>query len=437
MKIKYHGNWCGPGWSDGKYQSSVRGFAPAIDEFDETCRQHDFQHADGHDLDLADARFVEDNFGTSLKRSAAALAVYANHKLRNTVQNNNQQIMPKINNSSSRLRGNNGQRKPTKPVSTSSMQNNTTRSGNDVFRSAPVSISARRTGTKPVISTTKTGIVVSHRTFLAPVENSILFTVDSYATNPGLGSTFPWLSKIASRYDKYRFKKLRFEYRSVCATSTSGVAMMSFDYDAADDVPVSKQDQAQTIPNAENNVWMNNDLTVPCDSTWRFVRQGTVPNTDIKTYDLGNMHLSTIYGNGVTTGELYVEYIVELDKPTEPAALAMTIASTSAFFGTPLTPSVVTGKAQPFLVVNGNTLTCLVPGTYVFNASITGTLLLTSINPTTTGSTAVTTLTNLLNASFGIRSFRVVVEKGDILGWINCYTGTTLTSLRVDITEFF
>lgn len=431
MSYKYHGNWCGPGWSDGEYQNSVRGFAPAIDEFDETCRQHDFAFADGQALNDADMTFIHANLGKNAKRTAAAMAVYARNKLTPSPITPNMTTQKK--NNKNNLRGSNNGNKRT-------MQNNTTRKGNDVFRNAPVSISSRRTGAAPTISTTKSGIVVSHRTFLSPVSNDINFTVTQFSTNPALGTTFPWLSKIAARYDKYRFRKLRFEYRSVCPTSTSGVCMMSFDYDASDEAPTSKLVQAQTIPNAENNIWMNNDLNVPCDSTWRYTRQGTIPATDVKTYDLGTMWLSTIYGNGVIGGELYVEYVVELDKPTEPAALAMTSTATGPLVASPLyssgtIPPVDTGKALPFKVTSSTILTCLVPGTYFLTYTILGSTITGFIAPSCTGT--LTTLFNTVTTTQATKGLKIVCNKDDTLNFSSIITAATVTSGRLDITEYF
>jgi len=73
--MKYHGNYCGPGWSAGEYQNSVVSDVPAVDEFDDTCRDHDAAYATHGDLLHADLLFAHRNFGKGFKRSAAAVAV--------------------------------------------------------------------------------------------------------------------------------------------------------------------------------------------------------------------------------------------------------------------------------------------------------------------------------------------------------------------------
>jgi len=41
MSFRAHGNWCGPGWSAGKYQKSSLEDYPAEDGVDECCKHHD------------------------------------------------------------------------------------------------------------------------------------------------------------------------------------------------------------------------------------------------------------------------------------------------------------------------------------------------------------------------------------------------------------
>lgn len=79
LTLKYHGNYCGPNWSAGKYQGSVKyGDGPkATDAFDETCRVHDGAYNTGTNLKAADYKFFKSNYGKGFKRTAAALAVGA------------------------------------------------------------------------------------------------------------------------------------------------------------------------------------------------------------------------------------------------------------------------------------------------------------------------------------------------------------------------
>lgn len=418
----FHGNYCGPYWSAGKLQRSVVSDVLPTDEFDSTCKEHDSTYARNGDLKTADEDFYSANIGKGPLRSGAAIAVGIQGLLRarkNSTKNTTQN-MPNLRTNAKKK----------------TAYSNTTSKGNDRVTGAPVAISTRRTTSKPKITHSATGVTVTHRTFLSPVSNEAAFTIEKYPTNPALASTFPWLSKIAARYDKYRYKKLKFEYRSVAATSTAGVIMMSFDFDASDTTPGSKLVQAQTVPNAENNSWMNNDLTIKTDNLWRFTRQGTVTGTDIKTYDYGNLFISSLYGNGVVSGELYVDYIVELDKPSHPAPLAMTITAGSVL-GAPFTSSVVlTGLAQPWSVVPSlptTTLQADTPGEYLLIQRVLGTGITAMANPTTDG--VVTLKLQVIGATNSMSVWKVRLDKSDYIAFNNV-TATTQTNIDVYVNEW-
>lgn len=95
--IRYHGNYCGPNWSDGKFQGSVAyGRTKPIDQFDSTCRTHDTTYRLGGDLNKADEIFYKQNIGRGVKRSAAALAVYAQKKMRGDVQTSTEVGFPVV-----------------------------------------------------------------------------------------------------------------------------------------------------------------------------------------------------------------------------------------------------------------------------------------------------------------------------------------------------
>jgi len=79
MSFKYHGYYCGPGWSDGKWQNSVCGHSTAIDALDQTCKEHDCSYKTHGPSKGADFDFAAKNFGVSkgFKASAAAIGVGA------------------------------------------------------------------------------------------------------------------------------------------------------------------------------------------------------------------------------------------------------------------------------------------------------------------------------------------------------------------------
>lgn len=146
------------------------------------------------------------------------------------------------------------------------------------------------------------------------ISGATAFTVQgSFAVNPALPSLFPWVANHATLYDKYRFKKLVFRYRTTRGTQSSGNVIMSFDSDTLDPVAATAQEMSQSAVYSDGPVWNELTLTVPCDSDWRFTRSAAIANSDGKTYDLGRL---TVAMDGcsdtLTHGYLEVEYILEV-----------------------------------------------------------------------------------------------------------------------------
>lgn len=99
LTFRYHGNYCGPNWSAGKYQGSVAGSSvPAVDEFDQTCLEHDASYFYGKGLKEADYKFFKQNIGRGVKRSIAALAVGLQGYLRkeDDLKNFDSEVMPVV-----------------------------------------------------------------------------------------------------------------------------------------------------------------------------------------------------------------------------------------------------------------------------------------------------------------------------------------------------
>lgn len=129
--IRYHGNYCGPGWSGGQWQSSVRSTVLPIDQFDATCQDHDAVYADGGDYDAADEKFYQSNIGQGFKRSVAALAVKGQSVVRSFFSQNNSMAPYR--------RG----RSPTRRTTVNSRRNNTPPNSRSRSRSRSVRPSPR------------------------------------------------------------------------------------------------------------------------------------------------------------------------------------------------------------------------------------------------------------------------------------------------------
>lgn len=152
------------------------------------------------------------------------------------------------------------------------------------------------------------------------------FSLQQFPVNPGQVDTFPWLSAIAERFEKYEFEFLDFVYkREVSEFATNGVTgkvIMSFDSDASDPAPSTKQQMEDTDPHADCMPCENMRLRIPQNLLKKlndafFVRPAAVPSGgDIKTYDIGTLNVAC-QGTAANTavGELHVEYALRLRVP--------------------------------------------------------------------------------------------------------------------------
>jgi len=163
---------------------------------------------------------------------------------------------------------------------------------------------------------------IRHREFLNDILGSKDFDNTSFPINPGLKVTFPWLSDIANRFESYKFHELKFEYDPTCTSITPGSVLMAVDFDASDKKAASKQNMMSYHNAVRSAPWSCVEYTSSKPDllkfgVQRYIRSEDIPNTDIKTYDVGTFQLATILASDdlVPWGELYVDYDVELFTP--------------------------------------------------------------------------------------------------------------------------
>jgi len=254
---------------------------------------------------------------------------------------------------------------------------------------------------RPALSSESKGgdarIRVRHREYVADLSGSVLFSTTSFPINPGMSQLFPWLSKIASRYESYLFRRLRFEFETQVSSATAGSVMFAVDYDSADSAPTTKQ-ALMAYKGATRSVswapFVNSSDAQDLQKfgVQRYIRSGALAsNLDIKTYDVGNLFVGVqgMAGAGVV-GELYVDYEVELMTPELTQTVFQSnitsggAVSRAAIFGT---AAVITGNGD-VSAANTNTLTFNRVGTYLVINVLTGTVFTnTSLVFTGTAST--------------------------------------------------
>jgi len=208
-------------------------------------------------------------------------------------------------------------------------------------------------------------VTVRHREYVGDVVSAgtaNTFVVKQYQLNPGLASTFPWLSQLALLYQEYTFKGLIFEFVSTSAdaiassTNTSlGSVIMATTY--RNSVTFLSKGQM-------NNEMFANDAKpscsfihpVECDPAEnpfnvQYVRGGAVPaGEDIKSFDLGTFNIASagVQGTNVVLGELWCTYEVTLRKPvlSQPTGLGLSVAQYS--FVNPASATPFSGPAKVY-----------------------------------------------------------------------------------------
>jgi hypothetical protein len=168
---------------------------------------------------------------------------------------------------------------------------------------------------------------------VSEISGNTTFGVSQFTIQPGFGQTFPWLAQISNTHQKYRFTSLKFTYVPLVGTDQQGRVTLVYAVDPLDPTPISKQELFQYPTSHETNVWTSNDCVVQNQPTPLFTRASYVDNTDLKTYDFGQIFVG-VSNTAVSTviGELFVEYTIELITP-KPSHCP---ASTLYFTGTSL-----------------------------------------------------------------------------------------------------
>lgn len=246
---------------------------------------------------------------------------------------------------------------------------------------------------------------IKHREYISDVSGSVAFSASSFSINPGLSQLFPWLSVLATQFESYLFKSLKFDYETQKSASTSGSLMMAVDFDAADSAPVNKQ-QIMAFHNAVRSaVWeecqySSDRSDLKKFGVQRYIRSGNLAaNLDIKTYDVGNLIIAT-QGEADTSaiGELYVEYDVELITPQvsadAAAALSASITTTGASSANEFTGVQTIVGGLP-VTASGKTITFNRVGQYICSLFMTG-VTATNVPATLTGTATSTAIEAVL-----------------------------------------
>jgi len=187
--------------------------------------------------------------------------------------------------------------------------------------SAPVSIAKRMSvRNRPSFAGRSGNVVISHKEFIGNIFSSgttLNYSANSYVINAGNSGTFPWLSTIASSFDKYKFHKLIIHIVSNQPTSIAGRIGVGIDYDSTDVLPADRGEFFTLTHHQETSPWDSLVFNVPIKPEEKFVNSHTV--SDSKLIDCGQIIVMAdqIVATSSNLADVIIEYAVELIQPQQ------------------------------------------------------------------------------------------------------------------------
>jgi hypothetical protein len=256
-------------------------------------------------------------------------------------------------------------------------------------------------------------VIVRHKEYLGDVFSGTGsptgFNISgTYALNPGLSASFPWLAPVAANYQEYTWKGIVYHFVSTSGNATGantslGTVAMATNYRSTAPAYTSRLTMLNEFFATDAKPSEDFVHPIECDPkenpfNVQYVRSTAVPaGEDPKTYDLGVVTIATqgMQVAGMNLGELWVSYEVELRKPialgiTAPlSSYALGSASSSFVAGT-------TPFGTNFVVTEGGAITSVSGKVITFARGLQGTfaLVITHAAAALTGS--------------GVRSFTAV-----------------------------
>ena len=179
----------------------------------------------------------------------------------------------------------------------------------------------------PSFSKDGRGTIVRHREFISDVSGGTLFNSTIYPIQPGVKSSFPWLSQIAANYEEYIIRGMIFEFKSTSAnalnsTNTAlGTVIMATRYNVlmpafTNKVEMENYQYVTTVKPSESAMHPIECAVGESPLHVLYTRTGDTVIGDKRMYDLGNFQISTVgMQASAVIGELWVTYDIELLKP--------------------------------------------------------------------------------------------------------------------------
>lgn len=153
------------------------------------------------------------------------------------------------------------------------------------------------------------------------VNGSTGFSLTQFSLNPISELTFPWLSKISSNFDRFRWRYLEFYYRTLSGTIGStqalGAVVMQTNYDPYDAAPTSRlaMEQMAGACSSAPNLSFSHRINAKTSQIMYIFNEAT-DNGDKRFTQIGTFNFATdAMPNTDAVGELWVRYKVSFYKP--------------------------------------------------------------------------------------------------------------------------
>jgi len=176
------------------------------------------------------------------------------------------------------------------------------------------------------------GISYSHQEYLGDVTGSQDWELTQFHVNPGLPEVFPWLSGVASNFQKYRIDGLVFYLRSTSSVAISnttdlglGTVMGGFQTNVYDKAPGSKLEFLSLSGARSGKPSEDHIFPMECDRSKNVFGNLLVRTTgaqdDLAKYDHAVFNLATVgFPGAYYLGELWVSYKLTLMAPKVESA---------------------------------------------------------------------------------------------------------------------
>lgn len=194
---------------------------------------------------------------------------------------------------------------------------------------------------KPRFTGTRGTVRITHKELIGTVSiiNGTVVTSPTgpsgqsvYTMSPSNSNLFPWLSRVASNYDYFRFNRARLVYVPLCPTTTSGRVMLGFDPDATDGIPYDRSALASYSCSTDGSAWgiSKLDLELPTNQPW-FQNNNLTATSMYSTSAQGQLFYATWGGTAsIVAGELYILYDVTLKDPQPSSNTTFQAVGTAA-----------------------------------------------------------------------------------------------------------